>query len=621
MVLKRKTRLRTRWRQFANRRNAVSSRSSKKQLELTETERRVLKAVELRKKRGWNASRKAWLALWRDRDRLEAISTRKLLKPSLVVTVDFEDVIPDIQPRRQVRWCIYTTLFGAYDTLQPILNAPDGVDCICITDTDIKVEGWKTVVVPSGRGGVRGAKEYKILPHVFLKEYDASLFVDASTLIHGRIKDFIERWCIGYPFVMWRHSARCDLYDEADAILALRKAEPQGVIDQIVRYENAGVPKNSGLVEGGFIWRNHSDPDVQSFMEAWATETREGSPRDQLSIGFLMWKLQMRPRTFPASLGNIRQNCVSAIAAHRPMKSTLRPHLGMAGTVKKVVFLYEPEYLRSGSTVMRGGQLSKMLADRASDRYDVRFVSRQEDISDAIIILTKGCTIRMTPEELLSLKRINHGIIADFVDGEIRRDLLPAIDVVWASSISAFRNALLEPSFPDVDLVTHHVDPRLPSPTAARDYRAAYIGEPVNAVWNEEISSLVDLVYVNTKSANDDWLCEVIGYPLHYAIRPQHSGKVRIHKPFLKGFTAAHCDANIIISRDEGDAVSYLGEDYPYLTEGRTAADAIQALHHAKESFGSRTWQDGLSVMREVRERSSTRYIINEMRRSLSRFD
>lgn len=646
--LKRRTRVRTRWRELvAGQRGSARALPSEyevvarpvhqpttseaalpphqpsisKTVMFSETEQRIIDAVQIRKLHGWSASREAWEGLWKDRDRLGVVSTKKLLHPKTTAVVDFDDVQPGKPSDRPIRWCIYTTVFGAYDTLQPILNAPENVDCICFADSHIEVEGWKTIVVPSGRGGVRGAKEYKILPHVHLSEYDASLFIDANTLVHGRIEDFVERWCLGYPFVMWRHSGRCDVYDEADAILALYKAEPQIVINQIMKYEQAGLPHETGLVEGGFIWRHHSDAVVSNFMEAWAAETRNGSARDQLSLGFLMWKLQTRPKTFPSYLGNIRQNCVSAIGAHRAVKPDFEvPHVRTASSVQKVCFLYEPEYLRAGSTVMRGEQLSAMLNEKLSDRFEISFIPRHENVRDAILILTKGCTIRISPDELADLRKTNAGVVADFVDGEIRRDLLSSIDIVWAASISAFRHALLEPNFPMVDLVTHHVDPRLPKPKPRYDFSAAYVGEPVNAVWSESLQSVVDLLYVNTKNANEDWLQKVSDYSLHYAIRPASTSKKPVHKPFLKGFTAAHCDANLIISRDEGDAVSYLGDDYPYLTEGRSIEDAIRGLEYARESFGSREWERGLAVMREVRERSSHAYIVNEVCRSLARF-
>lgn len=630
MQIKRKIRIRTRLREYIAKKRRVAAASkppapddviNAKFIGFTESERRIWEAVQIRKTQGWPAARGAWATLWEGRGEIEKISTRKVLEPSTLAVVDFDDVAPSEAVDRPIRWCIYTTLFGAYDTLQPILNPPQGIDCICFSDSDIQVEGWKTVVVPSGDGGVRGAKHYKILPYAHLHGYDASLFVDASTLIHGRIKDFVERWCLNDPFVMWRHSARCDVYDEADAILALQKVEPQGVIDQIIRYEQAGLPKNTGLVEGGFIWRHHGDESVADFMLAWDEETRNGSSRDQLSLGFLMWKRQTRPKTFPRMLGNIRQNCVTSIAAHRALAPLAAPRtITSSSSIRRVCFVFEPEYERAGSTVMRGLQLSQLLRDNISDRFDVSFVSRKEAVADSIVVLTKGSTIRIAPEELEDLKKKNIGVVADFVDGEIRRDLLGSIDVVWAASISALRHALLEPKFPAVDLVTHHVDPRLPDPIGRRIFSAAYVGEPVNAVWSDDISSLVDLLYVNTKTANDDWLQRVGDFPLHYAIRPAPTSKGCIYKPFLKGFTAAHCNANIVVSRDEGDAVSYLGEDYPYLTDGRSVEDALRGLEYARESFGSCEWERGLQVMREVRERSSKKYIVNEVCRSLERF-
>ena len=103
------------------------------------------------------------------------------------------------------------------------------------------------------------------------------------------------------------------------------------------------------------------------------------------------------------------------------------------------------------------------------------------------------------------------------------------------------------------------------------------------------------------------------GYSLHYAARPpsQKNGA----KPFLKGFTAAHCGANVIVTADDGDASYYLGDDYPYLLQSRSEADIKTMLLFARESFRGREWLLGQEAMARVRNLSSASHVAQEFRR------
>ena len=66
------------------------------------------------------------------------------------------------------------------------------------------------------------------------------------------------------------------------------------------------------------MWRDHRDPDVVRLMEAWDAEIAAHSRRDQLSLGYLIWRLGIRPQVLPRSIGNARANVLSLTLPHRP---------------------------------------------------------------------------------------------------------------------------------------------------------------------------------------------------------------------------------------------------------------------------------------------------------------
>jgi len=578
------------------------------------------RALRIAERDGWTASLPIWrkLSLRRSQGRLQTFPLRELLRALPVNrSVDqhpFQIVSPRNATKTSVRYCVYTALFGDYDDLKLPLYKPENVDFICFTDQMADVPGWQTIQI-SGRGNPNlQAKHFKLFPHVHLQSYEASLFVDASTAFHGRIDRFVARWLAHENFVMWTHSARCDAFAEAAAVLIYDKERPEQIVRQVDAYREAGLPRNTGLVEASFIWRRHDDPDVQRLMDLWWEEIGEWSLRDQISLCFLMWRTKIRPKVLPPSLGQARRNSIAFAAPHRP-----RPkRLSVAKRPKRIAFVYRDKSRSTGSTVLRGQQLAEITRTSLGDQFDVSFTPAEE-CTDAIVFLTKGFLTRATEAELHAIKSQNVAVLADFVDSPVRLKLLPFIDVLIASSIEGWRKNLWRSPKTDCEVLTHHVDLRIPENVAAQHvFAAGYFGEPINALRTEKLESVVDFIHVDTKHSDPGWMDLLGAYNLHYAVRPETAA--RGSKPFLKGFTAAHCGANIVVSRLDGDALYYLGDDYPFLIDRAEPAAAFEMVDHARESFDGPEWRRGLEIMQYVKARSTAAQVAQELRRILKRW-
>jgi hypothetical protein len=208
--------------------------------------------------------------------------------------------------------CIYTSLFGNYDDL-PLLETdiPTEIDLIAFTDHKRlnADKRWKQVICkPQYTSNNLSAKEYKILPHKYLQEYSYSLFVDANTVFTKNIDLLILMLLDSGNFTMWRHPFRTDLLKEACAILGWRRAQPRLVIEQMRTYITAGIPRDTGLCEGSFIWRKHSDTSIVDFMEEWWEHIQRYTHRDQLGLCFLMWQKKLYPKLISDELGTSREN-------------------------------------------------------------------------------------------------------------------------------------------------------------------------------------------------------------------------------------------------------------------------------------------------------------------------
>lgn len=527
--------------------------------------------------------------------------------------------------KKNKRICIYTTLFGSIDDLLPVVGLVEGVDFICFSDRPRNNCGWEVRVVNPGMLSPNmNAKIFKILPHKFLDEYDFSLFVDANTLLLGRINALLSICLQSGVFIMWRHPLRRDVYLEAVAIITAKRHEPKKLIEQLKVYSDNGLPHDTGLVEGSFIWREHGNPSVKVFMEEWWQEIQKFSYRDQISLGYLMWKRKVKPLIFPENMGTSRKNEFFIKIPHKKNEyiegydKNLKSTSYQSKNTMDIVFLYADEFLNSGSTIMRGEQLCRLVSDNLHDSRKVIY-SSSKDIHDSIVFMTKGFLKIATPDILRSLKLKGNILLADFVDEPPNEVLIEDIDALVASSIAAYKYYKIKWPNKESFHVTHHVDPRIApifnnyrNKTSRDDLlKFGYFGELVNSKISDKIQGYVDFISVDTSKVSTDWMLQLPHYNFHYAVRQRRG--IDGYKPFLKGFVAAYCDSNIIIQESEGDAMFYLGSDYPFsISQSAEEAEIIEMLEYVKDAYRGPEWQYGLDIMREIKQRSSNDFVLRE---------
>src|SRR5690606_37653479 len=79
---------------------------------------------------------------------------------------------------------IYTALFGDSSKLLPQPHIK-GADFICFSDKIHHSKSWKVIKAapPFGQDHTRNNRYYKILPHLFLHDYEYSVYIDASFML------------------------------------------------------------------------------------------------------------------------------------------------------------------------------------------------------------------------------------------------------------------------------------------------------------------------------------------------------------------------------------------------------------------------------------------------------
>lgn len=191
---------------------------------------------------------------------------------------------------------VYTAITGGYDSLKEPTVISNKCDYICFTDdTSLKSNVWEIRPITSYMNdNSLTARRYKILPHLFLKDYEYSVWIDGSIKLVANPEGMIKKELATDNMACFKHSCRNCIYDEAETIIKLEKANKDIVSNQIEKYSLENYPKKNGLIESGVLIRKHNNVDIIRLMNAWWNEIINFSERDQLSFNYVIWKFKLK---------------------------------------------------------------------------------------------------------------------------------------------------------------------------------------------------------------------------------------------------------------------------------------------------------------------------------------
>eukprot|EP00268_Persea_americana_P025504 TRINITY_DN2486_c1_g1_i1.p1 TRINITY_DN2486_c1_g1~~TRINITY_DN2486_c1_g1_i1.p1 ORF type:complete len:501 (+),score=68.77 TRINITY_DN2486_c1_g1_i1:536-2038(+) len=160
---------------------------------------------------------------------------------------------------------------------------------------------WRLVILhqPPFDEPRRNGKVPKILTHRLFPQAQYSIWIDGKMELTVDPLLILERylWRGKHTFAIARHKHHQSIYEEADAIKR-RKRYARPLIDlhmKIYRYEGMELwnPKKrtaSDVPEGAVIIREHT-PLNNLFSCLWFNEVNQFTPRDQLSFGYVVYRL------------------------------------------------------------------------------------------------------------------------------------------------------------------------------------------------------------------------------------------------------------------------------------------------------------------------------------------
>jgi hypothetical protein len=585
-------------------------------------------ALSTARRHGWEKARPLFLQIdgWRG-DRTSA-GAQRLLAParpakSVGLCVPRGDRTPDLPPDVAKRIVVYTACFGRRPYLLPLVGQPEGLRFLCFTDTPVSAPGWEVIVMAPPEGG---EALIRICPHRFLAEAapdaDWSLFLDPSRVIAGNLHTLMTRWLVQQDMVLWRHPAAGDWVELAEYELLAGSQPATAVLAQAEACEAASVPRHQGASDTGLIWRRHSDPAVKAQMENWR-ECHAKQPDGDPSLSWYRVTHETRFAALPIAqmplaLGTTDDNIF--FARCEPQLGAFKPRLPAGGLLTgriPLTFLFAEERSWSGITLLRARQLSRMVAEAFPDRYDVTLRSDIQNVRDQVVIVNRGAIEFNTRAQLDELRHRNIASISDFLDMPIKPETAAVFDAHMTLCLpQAVAMNRLYPATPSFH-VTHHVNPDVPQSSPPSDrLRTGYFGRPGNTSVPAGLEDKVAMVnVVDASFTAQDWAREAPLYNCHWIVRQKD--ELQDWKPFLKGFVAARCGAVVIVTRDDMNAMHYLGDDYPFYAESLAPEDLEWAWLRVASAFGGDEWRKAQAIMRQVQARSSSQQVMIEFKAML----
>ncbi len=207
---------------------------------------------------------------------------------------------------------VYTGAFGENYGMLPQKEI-EGVDFFCFTDDVKKVKKpWKPLELKKNNSDEgRKNRHPKILPHLYFKNYEVSIYIDCNFLIIGDVHELLNK--LGnFKMAIFDHNQSDDkrncVYDEFNSLIEIGeqtghyKDDSSVMQKQIDFLKKENYPKENGLIFSAVLIRRHNSPEVIAVMEKWWEILSTMSKRDQLSFNYAAWKNNFIPTVINGDL-------------------------------------------------------------------------------------------------------------------------------------------------------------------------------------------------------------------------------------------------------------------------------------------------------------------------------
>jgi hypothetical protein len=197
---------------------------------------------------------------------------------------------------KKIKKVVYSVIIDKYDKILSF-KKQEGYSYFLFADRNYYNTNWtiipiKKLLKKTHISKLKMTRYFKLFPHLFFKDYDLSIYIDAAFIIKGNLDEILLRTLNpSFDIYFLQHPFRNKILREFSAVLYFKRENKEIVNIVKKRYIKEKFPDNIGLTENCIIIRRHNNKKVIKLMEIWWNEIKNYSYRDQLSLNYAIWKL------------------------------------------------------------------------------------------------------------------------------------------------------------------------------------------------------------------------------------------------------------------------------------------------------------------------------------------
>ena len=285
-------------------------------------------------------------------------------------------------------------------------------------------------------------------------------------------------------------------------------------------------------------------------------------------------------------------------------------------SVTPVFIVYARSTARLGSTYLRAFQLADCIRQFGSGQFDVHLlpvsnmrlsVLRKAWCmrvpKGAVVWFCKDAITRLDTDAREFLWRRSAAVLVDHIDRDVQCIEKDFVDCHVAISITQKRyfDALLLKGVNGTSALLHHQVNSFFYQKFQRDnsvMNLAYFGALGNCLIPTNLHGEITVIDAEDNKSWDQNASHFASCNAHFAVRPhtplQHG---KVFKPLLKAFTAAICDAPVILHYQHDDFSDLLGPEYPYAVDQNDPKTILNAVDRLKTQWQGSEYKLAMDIL------------------------
>lgn len=245
-------------------------------------------------------------------------------------------------------YVIYSAVFGDYDNIIKPEVVFDDVDYVLFTDQPVSSDHWKVVnvdwfgTIDDEYSTRRPARHFKALPGLYMPYAEVVIWTDMTHEVHRHPGEIEKEYLTESDIALFRHELRDCVYAEASAVKQYKMDSDDNIDRQTHFYKSQKYPMHHNLWETPGVVRRNSTNMIQMGMMWWEMMCKFSS-RDQISLPYVLSKLNIKPAVLPGFAGkcsNINNRIIPKMRGHKPHQQTLRNRKKLQGYFSDVMSGY-----------------------------------------------------------------------------------------------------------------------------------------------------------------------------------------------------------------------------------------------------------------------------------------